>query len=412
MSELNRSIESIRAEFPGLGDGWAPLDGAAGTQVPTAVIDAIAAALRDGMANVHGAFDASQRSTEIVSQARRAVADLVNGPADGVILGPNMTTLTFHLSSALAAGWSKGDEIVVTSLDHDANVRPWVIAAQRAGATVRWAEFDAATGELPVERCDEVIGERTRLVAVTAASNAIGTRPDVRAIADRAHAVGALTYVDGVHATPHVPTDVNALGADFYAFSTYKLFGPHAGAVVAEPALLRGIAAPKLAPATDEIPERFERGTPAFELLAGITATVDWLAGLTDAGGSRRDRLDAALTAVEDYLAGLFARALDGLASIDGVRLLGAPRRRTSTLSFVVDGHTPGSVAQQLARRRVSVWDGDNYAYELMHRFGLGDSGGAVRASLVLYNTAGDVDRLLEALAGLAGLAGTARDPT
>ena len=402
MSGLNRSIDDIRAEFPGLTDGWASLDGAAGTQVPQAVIEAIAAALRDGMANVHGAFAASERSTAIVEEARRAVGDLVNGTPGGVVFGPNMTTLTFHISDALSRGWSQGDEIVVTSLDHDANVRPWVIAAQRAGATVRWAEFDTGTGELRPEAFDHVIGERTKLVAVTAASNAIGSRPDVPAIAERAHAAGALVYVDGVHATPHVPTDMHALGADFYVFSTYKLFGPHAGALAADPALLERVTPAKLAPASDEVPDRFERGTPAFELLAGASAAVDWLAGLTDAAGSRRERLVAALAAVEEYLAGLLRRAVDGLAAIDGVRVLPAPARRTSTLSFVVDGHAPLAVAEHLARRGVSVWNGDNYAYELMDRFGLQDSGGAVRASLVLYNTAADVDRLLEAVAELA----------
>ncbi len=402
MSELNRSIESIREEFPGLHDDWAALDGAAGTQVPTAVIEAIAAALRDGMANLGGAFAASERSMEIVQEARRAVADLVNGAPDGVIFGPNMTTLTFHLADALSAGWREGDEVVVTSLDHDANIRPWVIAARRAGAVVRWAEFDPATGELPTEVFDGVIGERTRLVAVTAASNAIGTRPDVRAIADRAHAVGALTYVDGVHATPHVPTDMRALGADLYAFSTYKLFGPHVGAVVADPPLLDGLAPAKLAPSSQQVPWRFERGTPAFELLGGITAAIDWLAGLTDAQGPRRGRLVSALSAVEEYLAVLLRRALDGLATIEGVRVLGAPRRRTSTLSLVVDGRDPRAVAEHLAQRRVAVWDGDNYAYELMGRFGRQDAGGAVRASLVLYNTAADVDRLLEAVAELS----------
>jgi cysteine desulfurase family protein (TIGR01976 family) len=402
MSALNRSIDDIRAEFPGLAGGWASLDGAAGTQVPAAVIEAIAAALRDGMANVHGAFAASQRSTAIVEEARRAVADLVNGAPEGVVLGPNMTTLTFHVSDALSRGWSAGDEVVVTSLDHDANIRPWVIAAQRAGATVRWAEFDPDTGELAAECFDEVVGARTRLVAVTAASNAIGSRPDVAAIAARAHAAGALVYVDGVHATPHVPTDMRALGADFYAFSTYKLFGPHAAAVVADPALLERVTPVKLAPADDAVPDRFERGTPAFELLAGITAAVDWLAGLTDADGSRRPRVVAALTAIEEYLAGLLRHALDGLAAIDGVRVLPAPARRTSTLSFVVESHSPLAVASHLAQRRVSVWNGDNYAYELMGRFGLQDTGGAVRASLVLYNTAADVDRLLEAVAELA----------
>jgi cysteine desulfurase family protein (TIGR01976 family) len=340
-------------------------------------------------------------ATAIVEAARAAMADLVNGTPEGVVLGPNMTTLTFHVADALSRTWSDGDEIVVTSLDHDANIRPWVIAAQRAGAAVRWTEFDPETGELPASSFDEVIGDRTRLVAVTAASNAIGSRPDVRAIAERAHAAGALVYVDGVHATPHVPTDMRALGADFYVFSTYKLFGPHAGALVADPALLERMTPAKLAPASDDVPDRFERGTPAFELLAGMTAAVDWLAGLTDTGGSRRDRLIAALTAAEEYLAGLLRRALDGLASIDGVRVLPAPARRTSTLSFVVAGHPPLAVAEHLARRRVSVWNGDNYAYELMGRFGLREAGGAVRASLVLYNTAADVDRLLEAVAEL-----------
>src|SRR6185437_15948915 len=314
----------------------------------------------------------------IVDDARRAAGDLVNGTADGVVFGPNMTTLTFHIAEALSREWSTGDEIVVTSLDHDANVRPWVIAAKCAGATVRWAEFDPETGELPVERFDDVLGDRTRLVAVTAASNAIGSRPDVAAVAGRAHAAGALVYVDGVHATPHVATDMRALGADFYVFSTYKLFGPHAGALVADPALLERVRPAKLAPAADEVPDRFERGTPAFELLAGITAAVDWLAGLSDAGGSRRERLVAALAAVEEYLAGLLRRAVDGLAAIDGVRVLPAPARRTSTLSFVVEGHAPPAVAEHLARRGVSVWNGDNYAYELMDRFGLQGSGGAV----------------------------------
>ena len=237
---LARSIEAIRAEFPGLAPGTVALDGAAGTLVPEPVIAAVSGALRDAMANAYGAFAASERSTETRAAAREAIADLVGGTPGGVILGPNMTTMTFQLADALAADWKPGDEVIVTSLDHDANIRPWVLAAQRAGATVRWAEFDVATGELAPEAFDALLSERTRLVAVTAASNAIGTRPDVAAITDRAHAAGALTYVDGVHATPHGPIDVAALGADFYACSTYKFFGPHTGAVIADPARLRG----------------------------------------------------------------------------------------------------------------------------------------------------------------------------
>ncbi len=400
---LARSIDEIRTEFPGLLSGTVRLDGAAGTLVPTAVIDAVADALRLSMANIHGQFAASEHSTETGQAARRAIADLLGGEPDGVVLGPNMTTLTFHLADALARDWKPGDEVVVTSLDHDANIRPWVLTAERKGATVRWAEFDPETGELPAETFDELIGDRTRLVAVTAASNAIGTKPDVRAITDRAHAAGALTYVDGVHATSHGPIDVAALGADFYAFSTYKLFGPHTGAVMADPALLERLQPAKLVPAPDAVPDRFERGTPPFELLAGVTAAIDWIAGLTDAPGARRERVVTALTAVEEYLATLLERALEGLEGIAGVRLLGAARTRTSTISFVVAGKHPEEVARRLAAGGIAVWDGDNYAYELMHRFGLRDAGGAIRASIVLYNDRDDVDRLVEAVAEIAG---------
>jgi cysteine desulfurase family protein (TIGR01976 family) len=367
-----------------------------------AVIDAVIAAMRDSMSNVHGAFSGSERSTKTVQRARLAVADLVGGSADGVLLGPNMTTLTFLLADTLSRAWGPGDEVVVTSLDHDANIRPWVLAAGRAGATIRWAEFDVATGELPVEAFDGVIGERTRLLAVTAASNAIGTRPDVRAIADRAHEAGALTYVDGVHATPHGPTDIAALGADFYACSSYKWFGPHAGAVIADPALLASLQPRKLVPSPDAGPERFERGTASFEQLAGVAAAVDWIAGLTDTAGSRRQRVLAAMGAIELYLDELATVARDGLAGIDGVRVLGAAARRTSTISFTVRGVSPADVAAACNRDGVNVWDGDNYAYELMQRFGLGDSGGAVRASLVLYNDRSDVQRLVNAVAQVA----------
>jgi cysteine desulfurase family protein (TIGR01976 family) len=394
-----RSIAAIRDEFPGLTEGTVALDGAAGTLVPAAVIEAIAEALRFSMANVGGAFAESARSGETVLEARRAVADLVGGHEDGVVLGPNMTTLTFRFADTLASTWRPGDEIVVTSLDHDANVRPWVIAAQRSGATARFAEFDVGAGELTVEAFDGLIGERTRLVAVTAASNAIGTRPDVRAIADRAHAAGALVYVDGVHATPHGPTDLAALGADFYACSSYKFFGPHVGCVVADPALLEMLHPAKLAPSSERVPGRFEWGTPSFELLAGVAAAIDWIACLTDGPGSRRERLLVAFEAIEDYLGALLARLAGGLSELEQVTVLGAPRRRTSTLSLRVAGQSPEQVAQLLADRGICVWDGDNYAFELMRRFRLAESGGAVRASIVLYNDESDVDALLEALA-------------
>lgn len=399
---LARPLEEIRGEFPGLADAHVALDGAAGTLVPAAVTQAIADATRFSMANVHGEFAASAHTTETVASARRAVADLVGGQAEGVVFGPNMTTLTFHLADALSSCWQAGDEVVVTSLDHDANIRPWIIAAQRSGATVHFAEFDPDSGELSPEAFDAVVSENTRLVAVTAASNAIGTKPDVRAISERAHAVGALTYVDGVHATPHGPIDVAALGADFYACSTYKVFGPHIGAVVASPALLERLRPAKVVPAPEDVPERFERGTPSFELLAGVSAAVDWLATLSAADRSRRQRLLAALQAIEEHLYERLCQALEGLAEIDGVRVLGAPQRRTPTISFLVDGRSPKEVAQRLARQGISVWDGNNYAFELMRRFGLEESGGAVRASIVLYNNAGDIDRFLEAVADIA----------
>jgi cysteine desulfurase family protein (TIGR01976 family) len=376
------------------------LDGAGGTQVPNAVIEAVADGFRTAMANLGGAFEASERTGAVVAEVRRAVADLVGGQPEGVVLGPNMTTLTFHMADALASDWAAGDEVVVTSLDHDANVRPWVLAAADAGATVRWAEFDVETGELPAEVFDALLSDRTRFVAVTGASNAIGTRPDVRAIADRAHAHGALVYVDGVHSSPHAPTDVVALGADLYACSFYKLFGPHAGCVVAAPELVERLTPRKLAPAPNVAPWRFERGTPAFEQFAGVTAAIDWLAGLAGEEGSRRERILAAFGAIEERLAPLLTRAVDGLTGIDGVRLLPAPERRTPTLSFVVEGHPPRAVAEWLGERDVSVWHGDYYAYELMRRFGLAE--GAVRASIMLYNDEEDVDRLVRGVAELA----------
>lgn len=395
-------VASIRRKFPALRGGGVALDGAAGTHAPEAVIAAVAEGMRSAMSNRGGAFPASRASTEVVAAARAAVADLVGGEAEGVILGPNMTTLTFHLADALSQTWAPGDEVVVTSLDHDANVRPWHVAAQRAGATVRRADFDVDSGELPLSAVEAQLGERTRLVAVTAASNAIGTRPDVAAIAARAHDAGALTYVDGVHATAHVPVDAGAWGADFYACSSYKFYGPHTGAVVADPDLLDSLQPAKLASAPDRVPQRFERGTPPFELLAGVRAAIDWIAGLTGAQGTRRERLAASFAAFERASGALLARMLDGLAAIDGVRVLGTPRSRTPTVSFLVEGRAPAEVAEALARRDVAVWAGDNYAYELMRRFGLDRSGGAVRASIVLYNDDRDVDRLLEAVAGVA----------
>lgn len=395
-------VTAVRAAYPALSDGYAYLDGAAGTQVPHPVIDAIAGSYRTGIGNVGGAFPASERSDGIVAECRRAVADLVGGHADGVILGPNMTTLTYRLAFTLATSWLPGDELVLSTLDHDANVRPWTQAAARAGATIRWAEVDTATGELPVAQYDVLVGDRTRLVAVTAASNVLGTRPDVAAIAAKAHAAGALTYVDGVHAAAHGPVDAAALGADFYATSAYKWSGPHVGAVVADPALLRTLRPDKLASSPDEVPERFERGTSPFADLAGVVAAVEHLAGLDSAAtGTRRERIRTSMAAAEAHEQELFAVLLAALAELPKVATYGSAARRTATAYFNVAGHTQRAVAEHLASRRVNVWNGHNYAWELTAALGIRDTGSAVRASLVHYNDRSDVDRLVAAVAEL-----------
>jgi cysteine desulfurase family protein (TIGR01976 family) len=399
---MGLDVSAIRAAYPALADGYAYLDGAAGTQVPSSVIQAIGVAYAGGIGNSGGAFPASARSDAITAECRRAVAALTGGEPDGVILGPNMTTLTYRMAATLARDWRPGDEVIVSRLDHDANVRPWVQAAARAGATVRWAQIDAATGELPAAQYAELLSPRTRLVAVTAASNILGTRPDVAAITAAARAAGALSYVDGVHATPHGPVDIRALGADFYATSAYKWSGPHIGAVVADPARLDTLHPDKLVPAPDEGPGRFERGTLPFADLAGVAAAVDHLAALASpAPGTLRERVVASMTAVQAYEHDLFAGLLGGLDAMEHVTTYGKAARRTATAYFTVAGHTPRQVAEYLAGRRVNVWSGDNYAWEPAGALGLRD-GGAVRAGLVHYNDQSDVARLLDGVADLA----------
>jgi cysteine desulfurase family protein (TIGR01976 family) len=397
-------VAAVRACYPALADGYAYLDGAAGTQVPSAVIDAMSQAQAAGLGNEGGAFPASHRADEITAGCRAAVAALTGGQPGGVILGPNMTTLTYRLATALAKTWRPGDEVVVSRLDHDANVRPWTQAAERAGAVVRWAQVDAATGELPAGQYAELISSRTRLVAVTAASNVIGTRPDVPAITAMARAAGALSYVDGVHATPHMPVDMLALGADFYATSAYKWSGPHIGAVVADPELLETLRPDKLMPSSDAVPERFELGTLPFASLAGVTAAVEHLASLAGPdAGPLRPRVLAAMSAVQRHEQELFEVLLAGLDGMRHVMTFGKAACRTSTAYFTVSGHTPEQVAGHLASRQVNVWHGHNYAWELTGVLGIRDAGSAVRAGLVHYNDASDVDRLLLAVADLAG---------
>jgi cysteine desulfurase family protein (TIGR01976 family) len=397
-------VARVRGLFPGLADGYAHLEGADGTLMPESVAHAISTAVRLPVSPRGGVFPASGRAEALTAAARAAIADLVGGVPAGVVLGPSMTTLTWHVARALARTWRPGDEVVVSRLDHDANVRPWVQLAKEAGVTVRWAEVDIETGELPAWQYDDLVTDRTRVVALTAASHVLGTRPDVAAIAARAHAVGALTYVDAVHAAPHTFVDAAELGADFLAVSGYTICGPHVSAVVASPDLLGRLEPDRLLPAPDRVPERFEEGTPPFELYAGLSAAVDHLAGLGggEARGGRRDRLRASMAAVATYEARLFERLDGALRAMPHVQVLPAPAGRTPTLSLTVPRSRPRRVVAELSRRGVCAWDGDGYARELFDALGVTEAGGAVRLGIVHYNTVDEVDRAVDAIGALA----------
>ncbi len=401
---MSLDVAGVRAAFPALVDGVAYFDGPGGTQVPATVADVIARTLVSGISN-RGTVTASElRADAVTLGARSAVGDLLGVDPGGVVFGRSMTQLTYDLARSLANGWGEQDEVVVSRLDHDADIRPWVHAAGNVGATVRWADFDRETGELPVEAVTSQLGQRTRLVALTGASNLLGTRPDVPAIAAAAHAAGALVFVDGVHLTPHAPVDAPGLGADFFACSPYKFFGPHLGVLAADPTLLATVQPAKLRPQTDAVPERFELGTLPYELLAGVTAAVDFIADL-DPGeavdGDRRARVLASMASVEAYEDALFATLMSGLGAIDGVTLHGASTRRTPTALFSVQGHAPQEVFEQLATRDVNAPAGSFYALEAAEWMGLGEPG-AVRAGLAPYSNDDDVDRLVTAVSDLA----------
>jgi cysteine desulfurase family protein (TIGR01976 family) len=366
------------------------------------VADAVARTLVAPLAN-RGRITAAERiADEIVVAARGAVADLLGADPGGVVFGRSMTQITFDFARTLAATWAPGDEVVVTSLDHDANVRPWVLAAEAVGARVRWAEFDPATAELTEDAVAAVLTPRTRLVALTAASNLLGTCPPVRAITDLAHDAGALTYVDGVHAAAHLPVHLDALGADFFVCSPYKFLGPHCGALAASPALLEGLRPQKLLPSPDVVPERFELGTLPYELLAGTTAAIDFLATLGP-GDTRRDRLVAAMGAIGAHEDRLRGRIEDGLARLPGVTVLSRAAHRTPTLLVTFADREPAEITSKkayafLAERGVHAPAGTFYAIEPSRRLGLGD-GGALRIGLAPYVDDADVDRLLDGLA-------------
>ena len=388
-------VAAVRAHFPALAHGVAHFDGPGGTQTPDAVADAVAATLRSAISNRGTVTDAERVADGVVVAARAAVADLLGADPGGVVFGRSMTQLAYDFARTLAKDWGPGDEVVVSRLDHDANIRPWVHAAEAAGATVRWADFDPATGELEPADVARVLSGRTRLVAVTGASNLIGTRPDVARIADAVHDAGALLFVDGVHLTAHAPVDVAGLHADFYACSPYKFLGPHCGVLAAAPALLETLRPDKLLPATDDVPERFELGTLPYELLAGTTAAVDFIAGLAPApAATRRDALVAAMTAVEAHQDRLRERLETALAAMPGVTLHSRARHRTATLLATFEGRDAADAYGFLARAGVNAPAGSFYALEPSRHLGLGDDGG-LRAGIAPYTDDADVDRLV-----------------
>ncbi|KOG34567.1 cysteine desulfurase-like protein [Streptomyces resistomycificus] len=395
---------AIRSLIPALTGETAHFDGPGGTQTPEPVIRAIADALAHPLSN-RGHLAPGERNAErIVTGARRAMADLLGAHPSGIVFGRSATQLAYDFSRTLATTWSRGDEVVVTRLDHDANIRPWVQAAARAGATVRWADFDPATGELTTDHIRAVLSDRTRLVAVTAASNLIGTRPAITEIARLAHDAGALCYVDGVHHAAHTLVDLEQLGADFFVCSPYKFLGPHHGVLAARPELLETLHPDKLLPATDAVPERFELGTLPYEFLAGTRAAVDFLAGLdADATGTRRQRLTAAFAALETHEQTLRAQLDKGLSALEGVTVHSRAADRTPTLLLTFEGRDTTDAYRFLAERGVQAPSGSFYAVEASRRLGLGDSGG-LRIGLAPYNDSDDVDRFLTGLAGFLAL--------
>ncbi|MEB8343843.1 cysteine desulfurase-like protein [Streptomyces endophyticus] len=391
-------IAAIRAQIPALKSGTARFDAPGGTQTPAPVVDAVAAALTGPMANRGQTTEGERRADGIVVEARAALADLLGTTPGTVAFGRSATQLVYDLSRTLAKTWRPGDEVVVTRLDHDSNIRPWIQAAEAAGATVRWADFDPESGELRPEHLKAVLSERTRLVAVTAASNLIGTRPDLPALAALTHEVGGLFHVDAVHYASHAVVDLAALGADTLVCSPYKFLGPHLGVLTGRAELLESLRPDKLLPSSDAVPERFELGTLPYELLAGARAAVDFLADLcAGAGGSRRERLVASFAALEEHEDALRQRMEQGLTDLDGITLYSRAERRTPTLLFTVEGRSPAEISRHLADHGIDAPAGSFYAVEASRRLGLGDAGG-VRVGLAPYSSAEDVERLLAAL--------------
>lgn len=401
-------IAAVRGHFAALTPGRVYLDGPGGTQICRQAIERMVAHLASGTANSGGAFRTSIETDALSAEAHAAMADLLGGQPEEIAFGPNMTSLTFAVSRALAARWQAGDEIVLTRLDHDANVSPWLRAAEDRGVTVRWLDFDPETGRWKLDELAGLLGVRTRLVALGMASNALGTvNPVAEAIGIVREHSRALVYIDAVQSVPHLVTDVAALGADFLACSPYKFFGPHQGVLWAKADVVEQVRAYHVRPAGTDGAHRFETGTPSFEGQAAVLGTIDyleWLGGQLDPqANSRRARLIAAMAGATAYEAEIGDRLLAGLATIPGLKLWGPATMagRVPTFSFTIEEHRPQAIAEHLAAREIYAWSGSFYAVEVTARLGLDDAGGLVRVGLCHYNTAEDVDRLIAALGAL-----------
>lgn len=406
-------VDAIRARFPALslshaGRPFVYFDGPGGTQVPQSVIDAVVGYYRESNANHGGTFLTSERSDAIVEDAHAAIADLLGVDADEITLGPNMTTLTFHLSRSIGAALRAGDEIVVSGLDHQANVDPWIATARDNELIVRTWEPNLEDCTLRLDDLDALLNERTKLVAVGWASNAVGTINPIAEIAKRVHAAGAWLFVDAVHAAPHLPIDARAVDADFVACSVYKFFGPHVGAIYGKRAIREQLPAYKVRPASD----RFETGTGNFEGYAGARAAVEYLADLgrkyggAAEGATRREASQAGMRAIRAYEVELYRHLAARLEAIDGVTIVGLTadadvERRTPTAAITIEGVTPHDAARRLGDAGIAVWDGDFYATGLIERLGLAPDG-VVRIGLTHYNTRAEVDRLADELAVIA----------
>lgn len=398
--------EQVRAGFPALarkvnGTTVAYLDGPGGTQVHESVISAMSEFMKRGGANAHGSFVTSVETDALVENTRAAVADLFGSDPDEVVFGQNMTSLTYAMSRALARTWTSDANIVVTRLDHDANVATWLQAAESVGVAVRFVDFDPGDGcSLDLTSLDAVLDENTALVAFTHASNATGTITPVKQIVDMAHAVGALTYLDAVHYAPHGLIDVKKTGTDFLACSAYKWFGPHTGIMYGRRELLESVAPFKLRPSSDTSPDRWETGTQSFESLAGVAAAIDYIAS-HGTGPTRRDQLIEAFATIGMYEAMISDRFLAGLAEMPSVKLYGKTGTRDRTPTFAIDlnGIAPDVVAEHLGEQGIFTWSGNYYAYEVMGRLGKPD--GLVRIGFIHYNTIAEVDRTLAAIEAL-----------